>query len=150
MSYNSDIEYFMNRILGANNIPDLYSPDNIHKDNESKSVTMAWLAAGVNMDNLEITTDEQPGSDLVKFSFEYKAPIGNDFTEDHFTFNVSSVNYDRWDYDVKDGVIYLTLFEKAKAEPKMKRVEKGCLNVAALDHCYDSVSADKYMKEYCF
>ena len=49
--------------------------------------------------------------------------LNNEFTSDK-TIYVDTDIYDRYDWNIKNGVLYVTLYEKINPRPDFKRVEK--------------------------
>ena len=92
-----------------------------YKEEKDNSVTYGYNVPGVRIECKEIWDNKNKKMSL-KFSGSAKI-LDKEivFTE---TIPVDTDVYDKYDWHVKDGILYITLFEKINERPKFSRVEK--------------------------
>lgn len=89
------------------------------KDNKK---TLAYCVPGIKVKCDEIYVNKTMSMSL---HFYGEASILNSHSELDVTINVDTNIYDKYDWHVSNGILYVVLYEKINKRPKFTRVEKS-------------------------
>lgn len=122
-----DVEKYNKAIMDSNLIyggsiimqnPNIYD----YKEEKDNSVTYGYNVAGIRVKCDEIWNNKYKELSL---RFYGEAEILCEKTTYERKLRVDTDVYDKYDWYVKDGILYVTLFEKINERPNFSRVEKA-------------------------
>ena len=106
--------------IGTIKIPSLLLSD--YKEEKDNKVTYGFNVPGIRIKCEEIWNNKEKKLSLRFYGENEIFNVKNSFDK---TINVNTDVYEKYDWTVKDGILYVTLFEKINERPDFHRVEKS-------------------------